>query len=921
MADDTEGTGEDPKKLLDDTRKLADEKLKGLQSELEAREKVLKSIREQGLAADELAEKALEAAVDQALAQEEINKLRKEQLKIIQSTAGNSTARKEALADNMTAIENLKDENKARQKIIKTNNEYKKTKPIEGLKGLLKAQKDVIGSLTDWSLAGKELGGSLGGLAGKMKNVGKDGGKLNKVFGEASKAVGGLGEAVSKGGLEKLSKGLGQLSKLPVIGKKFAKLKKGLDFLQKMPEITQKVQKFGKMLQGLKNVKGLGWLARLGPMLAGLTAGPILAIIALVAAIALLTAAIFKLADEVDTTSKAISKATGFANDFHNQLVVSQQATVSAGIGMKELQQATIAMADGFSKYNQNSDATNASMMTTVSLLTKLGVSATDSVKLMDHFSRAMGMSDQAAMDMTANLALLGKEMGVTSKKMVADFAGASGRLAMYGNDNIKVFKELEAQIKSTGLQMNTLMSISQQYDSFDKAAESAAKLNSVLGTQLSSLELLNATDSERITMIKEQVSLSVGGNFDALDKFTKLHIAEAMGLKDVAEAQRLLNMEQSEYRKYVNGISGDIAKPQEELANMAESFVTLKESISNFFRQIMYSMGPQIEAMSLVVKDLATNIVAFGKSLAESGMLQSMFGGLMKAVTVIIGKVSTAIFLLGKGLDFINFFMVPIRNKINEITDAFVGLFDALHLAGSPMLYMMPEYMAKGFELLGNAAAWLGNKLMSPVRALSALWDIFHKPGSDMLYELPNYFARGLDAVGTAAAAVGNMLLFPVKALGFLWDIFHKPGSDMLYELPNYFASALGAVSGAAKILGSILFSPVSMLQSFAEAFITVKDNISQIVGDMTGLLAVINEFASLDFDGFIAVRADGGSTSMVRGSEGIIKQMSEGKLEIDINMPEIKLPEINIEVVFMDNKLEGIIDARIAAKVGGAG
>ena len=47
----------------------------------------------------------------------------------------------------------------------------------------------------------------------------------------------------------------------------------------------------------------------------------------------------------------------------------------------------------------------------------------------------------------------------------------------------------------------------------------------------------------------------------------------------------------------------------------------------------------------------------------------------------------------------------------------------------------------------------------------------------------------------------------------------------------------------------------------------------------------------------------------------------MSEGKLEVDINMPEIKLPEINIEVVFMDEKLTGIIDARIAEKVGGAG
>ena len=921
MADDNDGPVEDPKKSIKESRELADQKLKSLQDELKAREDVLQKMKEQGIAQSELAAKAMTAAVEQEMAQKTMNQLLKDKRAIRDSDAIEDSERKAQLAFNLQSIQDLKDENVARQKIIDTNKEYKKTKPLEGAKQQVKEQKDLVKSLEDWSIAGKELGGSLSGLAGKMATIGKDGSKLNKVFGGASKAVGGLGEAVSSGGLEKLSGVLGKLSKIPVIGDKFAKLKKGVDFAQKLPDIAQKVQKFGKSLEMLKGVKGLGWLARLGPMLAGLGAGPIAAIIAVTLALGFLAYEVFKLGEEVDTTSKAIGKATGFANDFHKQLVISQQATVAAGVGMKELQEASVSLATGFSKFDQKNDQTNASLMTTVSLLSKLGVSSAESVKAMDHFSRAMGMSDQAAADMTAELALLGKEMGVTSQKMVSDFSSASGRLAMYGDDNIKVFKDLEAQIKATGLEMNTMLGISQQYDSFDKAAESAAKLNSVLGTQLSSLELLNATDGERITMIRQQVKLSVGGNFDSLDKFTKLHIAEAMGLKDVAEAQRLLNMEQSEYNKYIKATGAGIEDPQKGLADMAESYVTLSESMGNFFRQIMYSMGPSIERMSLVIKSLAGNIVAFGKSLAESQLIQSMFGGLVTVTTIIIGKISAAIWLLTKVLDGFNFIMTPVRNKISEIVDGFLGLFDVLHLSGSPMLYMMPEYMTKAFTLMGDAAAWLGNKLMLPVRALGALWDIFHKPGSDMLYELPNYFARALDAVSAAAGTLGNVLMFPVKALGFLWDIFHKPGSDMLYELPNYFASALGAVSGAASILGSILFSPVKMLQSFAEAFITVKDNISEIVGDMTGLLAVINEFASLDFDGFIAVRAEGGSTSMVMGSEGIIKQMSEGKLEVDINMPEIKLPEINIEIVFMDEKLTGIIDARIAEKVGGAG
>jgi hypothetical protein len=914
MADDNE----DPKEAA--AKAKLNEQLDILKQQLKTREKILDKIKESGIEQDKIADKAITAAVEQEILQEKLRKLEVEKRKVARSGA-EENAIKEVLEDMVKQANLLKDEIASKKELVKLADDYKKSKPAEGLQEEIDKRKEALHQLKDHVKAGKELGSIFEGLAGKFDAASQRGGKLSGALGNMSKASSSLGSSLSGGGLDKFIKGLDKLSDIPVIGKHFQKLSQGAKMLQSLPKVAENVRKFGKSLQMLKGVKGLGWLARLGPMIAGLGTGPIIAIIAVVAAIVLLTAEVFKLGDEVDTTSKAIGKATGFANDFHNQLVVSQQATVAAGIGMKELQEASISLATGFSKFDQQNDQTNASLMTTVSLLTKLGVSSTEAVKAMDHFSRAMGMSDQAAADMTAELALLGKEMGVTAQKMVSDFSGASGRLAMYGNDNIKVFKELEAQIKATGLEMNTMLGISQQYDSFDKAAESAAKLNSVLGTQLSSLELLNATDSERITMIRQQVKLSVGGNFDSLDKFTKLHIAEAMGLKDVAEAQRLLNMEQSEYNKYIGATGKGIEDPQGGLADMAESYVTLSESMGNFFRQIMYSMGPQIEKMSLVIKELAARIVAFGKSLAESQLIQSMFGGLVTATTIIIGKISDAIWILTKILDGFNFVMTPVRNAINGVVDSFLGLFDVLHLSGSPMLYMMPEYMTKAFTLMGDAAAWLGNKLMLPVRALSALWDIFHKPGSDMLYELPNYFGRALDAVSAAAATLGNVLMFPVKALSFLWDIFHKPGSDMLYELPNYFASALGAVSGAAKILGGILLSPVSMLQSFAEGFMTVKDNIGQIVGDMTGLLTVINEFASLDFDGFIAVRSDGSSTSMVMGSEGIIKQMSEGKLEVDINMPEIKLPEINIEVVFMDEKLTGIIDARIAEKVGGAG
>ena len=152
-----------------------------------------------------------------------------------------------------------------------------------------------------------------------------------------------------------------------------------------------------------------------------------------------------------------------------------------------------------------------------------------------------MGVSQKAAGDMAAQLVLMGKQAGITAGKMASDFQSSAGRLAIYGKSNIKVFKQLAAQAKATGLEMSTLLGISEKFDTFEGAADSAANLNAVLGTQLSTLELMNATDAERIKMMKEQVQASVG-NFDSLDKFTKMHIAHAMGLKDVGEAQRLLS-------------------------------------------------------------------------------------------------------------------------------------------------------------------------------------------------------------------------------------------------------------------------------------------------------------------------------------------------------------------------------------------
>ena len=91
----------------------------------------------------------------------------------------------------------------------------------------------------------------------------------------------------------------------------------------------------------------------------------------------------------------------------------------------------------------------------TVARLKKLGVESGAAVTSIDHMQRAMGMNAKQAANMTAQVARMGKEIGITGTKMINDFNAASGRLAIFGNNNIKVLKGLAAPPKQPVLRCN----------------------------------------------------------------------------------------------------------------------------------------------------------------------------------------------------------------------------------------------------------------------------------------------------------------------------------------------------------------------------------------------------------------------------------------------------------------------------------
>lgn len=642
---------------------------------------------------------------------------------------------------------------------------------------------------------------------------------------------------------DELGNAMGELADfIPVVGDQLKKLTriKGL--------ATRGFDNLSKVLTHLASDKGPGgkigeWASKMNVRITNLSSkiasfsGAVM-----VGAAALVAIGVYAVATALkfDKLEAGFRKQIDGAEDLDHQLTNLTYRMTEVGVSAQDLANSTQGLLDSFSGFNIQNKKANERLIITTSKMEKLGVATGESAGLMDFFNRSVGMSSDRSADAAAKISLMGRAISVSSAKMVKDFTAASGRLSIYGDKAIDVFQGLAAQAKASGIEIQTLLGITQKFDAFDTAADSVAQLNAVIGTNLSAVEMLAANDEQRINMLREQVKLSVG-NFDSMDKFTKMYVAQAMGVKDVAEAQRLLNMSTAEYQKYKSGQQESI-NAQEDLNKaviaampLGTKLLTILTSMLKVFEPLITGVGAFFELIALGI-DKVREFTASNTELSKVWYVISYIlkGAVVVALTVFLAK------LIG-----ISAVITGVVVGIFSLAGAIKEFFFSATLQGSPYAYQMAGVFAKGFETMGDAAARAGEMMKSPIKSLKGMWDEFHRPGSPELYKLPAEFAAN---------------------------------------------------------------------------FASIEQSIQGSLGSITKFISTMREFAELDFDGFIAIRTEGGSTSMVMGSEDVITSLSKGKLTVDVKMPEMKMPEINVQVYIGDTELRNIVRSEVKYVVGNA-
>ena len=449
-----------------------------------------------------------------------------------------------------------------------------------------------------------------------------------------------------------------------------------------------------------------------------------------------------------DKQQAQLSKATATTGEYNDMLYDVQESNRAFGVDVEAAGEAIAGLHKELSIFNQMSEAQQKQLTTTTARLKALGVEGTVAAETFDHMIQGMGMSANMANDAQLEMVALGSAIGVSAEIISKDFNQAAQELSKYGAEAITVFKGLSAAAKATGIEMQGLMQVAGQFDTFEGAAQGAGKLNAILGGGvLNSMDLLNANEEERIRLLIESIALS-GKNFESLNRFEKQAIANAAGIKDMTEANKLFSMSLSAYDE-MQSKAGAASAEQAKLEERAQAAITFAQKLEQIGQAFAVAFMPVLEFahgfanVILEINDM-TGGIFIPAMLAATGVLFFLGGGFRSLATSFVSTATTAP-PAATGLQALNLVLLQTS------------------LILTPMVPVLTA-VATAFASMGFAVAGLGLAFAAPFLALAAVATTIKEVFIAMI-EAPDAILAA--TAGLLGFAIAGALSMAILALG----------------------------------------------------------------------------------------------------------------------------------------------------------
>ena len=637
------------------------------------------------------------------------------------------------------------------------------------------------------------------------------------------------------------------------------------------------------------------------------------------------------LAFEIDSLGRKFQAATGYTNDFSNSMLSVYQNTVKAGASTDDVSKAFGSLSSNLSSFSPTADDLNERLATSLTLMEKIGIESSEAAKLMNTFQRALKVSADDANYMTLQLATMGSSIGIETKKMMSDLSSAMPNLLQFGNRAEEVFTGLAAKAKAAGLEMSKLISVAEKFDTFDDAADNTAKLNAMLGTNISAMEMLTADYDEKLSILRNQIGAAVG-DLSKMDRFTQLFVKDALGVGSVAEAQQLLNMSTQEYLSFEAKMQSQ-AKTQAQLAEQAAELVVPMEQLKIVFMKFAASLTPVFLGLLPIIEGLATlvDIILNNGVVQLIGLLTLAvygFGYATEKAAIANARMMGSIALLVIGFQF----MASQETHMQALGALILGL--AAYLA---ILNVTVESGTKRWTMLAMAFASILAIFKTRINPLFINAFIHMAIGLRLMISAMNtagpqvlIFAAGFLLMGVGLAIV----IYAFKELlsvAFQFFELAVNNHDKLFLVAGGIAAIALAINFlsismlAGLTIAVIYFSTMGVfiasmlatglfgggnlsfdmegLVAFGNAMKMIGAGMTQYVKGLAQIATITSQVKASIGSGLFAATVEGGKTSVVMAGEGTLKAISASKIEVDVNIPEIKVPQPIVHV-YIDGK-----------------
>ena len=308
-------------------------------------------------------------------------------------------------------------------------------------------------------------------------------------------------------------------------------------------------------------------------------------------------------------------------------------------------------------------------MLLTTAMFDKLGVGADVAGQMIEDFSKRLNITGGEAANMTRDLALTAKGLGMSMKKFVTAFNSANKSLAVYGREGVKVFKNVAAAARAAGVETETLLGLAGKFDTFSDAADTTGKLNAILGTQMSAMDLLNKKEEERIEYLMRNMQ-ATGKSFSQMDRFTQKAIAQAAGISDMAQANKIFGMSFKDYKKNQRDMAAQ-EKSQEEANKRMKDAMDIMQALKAIMQEfVIKGIGPHVDK----IKDAVVVLGDFIHKIMSGKAPLITFGAGLLGIAVILSPLLGLFRFFGWNLSFIGKGLVKVIGFLATKTAALFG-------------------------------------------------------------------------------------------------------------------------------------------------------------------------------------------------------------------------------------------------------